>query len=312
MSRFAKVPPASVPRRNVLLGLAAACWPSSGPWAARDGGWAPADLSALALPLGQPPALLLAELAPPLGAGLDLGAYLVSEKYDGMRAYWDGHSLRFRSGASVPAPDWFTAALPPQPLDGELWLGRGRFEALSAIVRRGAAQPAGWQQVRYLVYELPEATGSFEQRAGQLARLVEQAGSSQLQAAAQRRVADAPALQTWLDEVVAAGGEGLMLHRADAPYLVGRQPALLKLKPVQDAEAVVIAHQPGQGRLAGLMGALRVRTPDGLTFWIGTGFSDADRADPPAIGSQISYRYRGLTARGVPRFASYLRRRDEP
>jgi DNA ligase-1 len=118
-------------------------------------------------------------------------------------------------------------------------------------------------------------------------------------------------LQKRLDEVVRAGGEGLMLHLADAPYETGRSDVLLKVKTWQDAEAVVIGHQPGKGRFAGLLGALKVRTPEGKEFLLGTGFSEAQRRNPPALGATVTYRYCDLTGRGLPRIASFLRIRNE-
>jgi DNA ligase-1 len=102
-----------------------------------------------------------------------------------------------------------------------------------------------------------------------------------------------------------------MLHRADAPVVQGRSDVLLKLKPTMDAEAVVLAHVPGQGRFAGQLGALEVQTPEGVRFKLGTGFSEAQRRQPPPVGSKVSYRYRDLTEAGVPRFASFLRVADE-
>lgn len=253
------------------------------------------------------PALLLARELPP---GTDPTRYLVSEKYDGVRAYWDGRQLRFRSGRLVQAPAWFVSRLPAQALDGELWLGRGRFEALSAIVRKEVPLDDEWRQLRYMVFELPGAPGSFEQRAARIRQVVAEAGWLQLVAVEQFRVNSRAALQHKLTEVVRAGGEGLMLHLADAPYETGRSDTLLKLKPLHDTEAVVVAHLPGKGKHAGRLGALRVRSPQGLEFEIGTGFSDAVRANPPPVGTTVTYTYRGLTGKGVPRFASFLRVRE--
>lgn len=102
-----------------------------------------------------------------------------------------------------------------------------------------------------------------------------------------------------------------MLHRADALYETGRSDTLLKMKPWEDAEAVVIAHQPGKGRNAGRLGALRVRTTDGREFSLGTGFTDRMRREPPPVGAVVTYRYRDLTRSGLPRFASFLRLREE-
>lgn len=254
-----------------------------------------------------PPALLLAN---ELGPHVDPAKYLVSEKFDGVRALWDGKELRFRSGRSVNAPAWFIAKLPAQSLDGELWLGRGQFETLSGIVRKSEPQDEEWRQIKYMIFELPTAVGLFLQRAERIKEIVAQTQWPQLVAVEQFRVADRATLKKKLDEVVRSGGEGLMLHLADVPYLTGRSDALLKLKPLQDTEAVVIDHVPGKGKYIGMMGALRVRTPDSKVFLIGTGFTDQVRKKPPPVGATITYTYRGFTKTGVPRFASYLRVRE--
>lgn len=265
----------------------------------------------LALPAwGRPaPALMQGQDAPP---GIDPAGYLVSEKLDGVRAVWDGRQLRFRSGLPVAAPAWFTAALPAEALDGELWLGRGRFEAVSGLVRRAQPDEAAWRAVSYQVFDQPGMPGPFAQRASRLQALVDRTGWAPLQAVSQRRVASRDDLQRQLQSVVEAGGEGLMLHRADALWRPGRSSHLLKLKPLADAEAVVIGHVPGRGRHVGRLGALQVRRPDGRQFLIGTGFSDAEREAPPPAGSVVTYAYRGFTDDGLPRFASYLRVRSAP
>jgi DNA ligase-1 len=254
----------------------------------------------------QPLPLVLAHRAPD---DVDPAGYLVSEKLDGVRGYWDGKALWFRSGLPVQAPAWFTAALPLVPLDGELWLSRGRFEALVGAVRRQQPLDAEWRAIRFLAFELPGAPGTFAQRAARLQQLLGTKPDGPAAALAQHTVPDRAALQRHLQDVVAQGGEGLMLHRADAPFVAGRSSVLMKLKPRDDAEAQVIAHVEGRGRLQGRLGALRVRTVDGVVFHIGSGLSDALRASPPPVGSWVTYTHRGLTERGVPRFATYLRLR---
>lgn len=254
----------------------------------------------------EPPALLLAEV---YRGQVDLAAYLVSEKLDGVRAVWDGRSLRFRSGREVAAPPWFLAGLPSQPLDGELWMGRGSFDRLSAAVRREVPDDAEWRQVRYMIFELPGAPGVFAERSARIRDLVAGVGTPWLQAVEQFAVADRRALQHLMAEVVKAGGEGLMLHRADASYQTGRSDVLLKVKPWLDSEAEVVAHLPGEGKYAGMLGALRLRMPDGRQFSLGTGFTEAQRRNPPPIGAVVTYRYRELTRGGIPRFASFLRQR---
>jgi DNA ligase-1 len=237
----------------------------------------------------------------------DVSRYLASEKLDGVRAVWDGRVLRFRSGKTIHAPGWFVAGLPKVPLDGELWIDRQQFERVSGIVRRETPDDADWHTVRYMVFELPGAPGTFRDRSEEIRRLVREAKVPWLFQISQFFPVDRGTLKKRFDEVVQGGGEGLMLHLADAPYETGRSDVLLKMKPLQDAEAVVIGHRPGKGRLGGMLGALKVRTPEGKTFLLGTGFSDDQRRVPPALGTTVTYRYRDLTAKGLPRFASFLR-----
>jgi DNA ligase-1 len=231
------------------------------------------------------PTFLLAER---YHEGIDVSRYWVSEKLDGVRAVWDGKALRFRSGNPVPAPQWFVAALPAQPLDGELWLARGSFDQLSAIVRRQVPDDAEWRGVRYMIFELPDAPGTFTDRIEGIKGLVAAANLPWLQAVPQFRLADGAALQKKLREIVRQGGEGLMLHRADAAYETGRSSALLKLTPWLDAEATVVAHLPGKGKYAGMTGALQMEMPDGRRFALGSGLSDALRRNPPPFGARSS------------------------
>ena len=254
-----------------------------------------------------PPALLLAER---YRGEADLSRYWVSEKLDGVRAIWDGKSLRFRSGNIVPAPSWFREALPNQRLDGELWLGRGSFDRLSAIVRRQTPIDAEWRGVRYMIIELPNAPGSFGARIDQIKAITTAAKLPWLQAVPQFRVPDEAALQKMLHDIVSQGGEGLMLHRDDAVYEVGRSNALLKLTPWLDAEATVVAHLPGKGKYAGMLGALQMELRNGSRFALGSGLTDTLRRNPPPVGTLITYRYRELTKSGIPRFPRYLRVRD--
>jgi DNA ligase-1 len=254
------------------------------------------------------PAILLAEV---YRNQVDVSQFLVSEKLDGVRAIWDGQTLRFRSGRQVSAPKWFLDGLPTAPLDGELWIGRGTFERLSGIVRKEVPDDAEWRQVRYMIFELPGAPGTFRERVDAMRRIVREADVPWLREIGQFSVVDRSSLQKRLNEVVKAGGEGLMLHRADALYETGRSATLLKVKPWDDAEAVVVGHLPGKGKYAGMLGALRVRNADGREFSLGTGFSAEQRRDPPPVGATVTYRHHDYTEDGLPRFTSFLRVRVE-
>jgi DNA ligase-1 len=253
------------------------------------------------------PALMLAKN---WQTGLDARVYLVSEKLDGVRAFWDGKVLRFKSGNPIAAPAWFIAALPRTPLDGELWMGRHSFDRLSGTVRRNVPVDAEWREVRYMIFDLPGAAGTFAERSARLVALLEKSSVGWLQPVTQTRVIDRAALQAQLKSTVAGGGEGLMLHRAEASWQPGRSADLRKLKLVPDEDARVVGHIDGKGKHAGRLGALLLETPEGKRFALGTGFTDAQREAPPAVGAFVTYRYRDRTPTGLPKFASFLRVRE--
>lgn len=254
-----------------------------------------------------PPALMLAKIYAP---GIALTEYWVSEKLDGVRARWDGQHLISRGGHRIQAPDWFTADFPAVPLDGELWLGRGTFARMSGLARRHEPLDEDWRAVRFMVFDLPMSEAPFGQRLAELQRLLARVPTEHLALIEQFRVVDEQELMARLAAVEEAGGEGLMLHHDRALYRIGRSKDLLKVKSVQDAEARVLAHIPGQGKYTGMLGSLLVEDEQGRAFRIGTGFSDAERRNPPPIGSWITFQYQGETTTGLPRFARYLRLRE--
>lgn len=255
-----------------------------------------------------PPPLMLAKS---YIKGLDVSKYFVSEKLDGVRAFWDGNHLYSRSGRRIPAPVWFLSALPDNQLDGELWLGRGRFDDISALVRRQKSEDRDWHDVKYMVYDLPDMIAPYAERLWVLKTVVAGQRKPWLKAVSQQKVASEADLQVMLRQVVAGGGEGLMLRHSRGYYQASRSDDLLKLKVKQDDEAIVIDHIPGEGKYRGLVGALLVRDKTGREFRLGSGLSDAERRLPPQIGAQITYSYNGLTSKGLPRFARYVRIRPQ-
>lgn len=268
--------------------------------------------------------LAAAEGAPPLmlakvyQAGVPLADYWVSEKLDGVRGYWDGEKLLTRGGERVAAPDWFTAGWPKVPMDGELWAGHGQFAKAVSTVRQQTPDNAAWRAMRFMVFDLPAQGGPFTERIPALNGLVSQIDQPWVQAVAQFKLANHSALQSLLLRTVKQGGEGLMLHRGASLYRGQRSDDLLKVKTHEDTEARVIAHIAGKGKYAGQMGALLVEMPaagakPAQRFKLGTGFTQAQRQNPPAVGTQVTYRFRGLNGSGIPRFASFMRvHEDQP
>lgn len=257
----------------------------------------------------EPPPLMLANV---YHADIDLADYLVSEKYDGVRGYWDGERLLTRGGEIVHAPDWFTAGWPKVPLDGELWAGRGRFAEAVSTVRQQQPDETSWRKMRFMLFDLPAHPGTFAERDRALTRIVGDLRQPWVAHVEQSRVADPGELRARLQLIVQQGGEGLVLHRSGSRYRAERNDDLLKFKLYEDAEARVVGHLPGKRKYAGMTGALEVETPQGLRFRLGAGLSDAERRDPPALGSWVSYRYNGVNEKtGIPRFARFLRIRTD-
>ena len=240
-------------------------------------------------------------------AGIDIAGWLVSEKLDGVRARWDGRQLLTRAGYRIDAPASFTSGWPTFPIEGELWISRGQFQAVSDAVRAGRTDVPAWRHVRFMAFDLPASAQPFASRTRELRGVVEQVASPRLQRIAQLHFNNHAQLDRWLDSVTSGGGEGLMLHHAFAHYRAGRTDQLLKYKRWADDEAQVVGYRPGKGKYNGMVGALLVQDSHGRRFALGSGLRDADRARPPAIGSRVTFRYNGLTANGTPRFARYQR-----
>ena len=265
-------------------------------------------LAPAAKSLAAAPALMLAAVYQP---GMPLADYWVSEKFDGVRAYWDGSQLRLRGGETVKAPAWFTEHWPSVPMDGELWAGRGRFEQAVSTARSQAPQDAAWREMRFMVFDLPAQPGTFTERLAALRRLLPVTTAPALVLVAQQRATTHEDLQVLLERTVRGGGEGLMLHRGSSLYRAERNNDLLKVKTFEDADARVVAYVNGKGRNASRLGALVVEMPDGRRFKLGTGLTDAQRTSPPAVGSWVTYRFNGSTENGLPRFARFLRERPD-
>ena len=248
------------------------------------------------------------ELANRFNDSVNVAEYLVSEKLDGIRARWDGTQLLTRSGNPISAPIWFVERLPKHVLDGELWIGRQRFERTASVVL--SHEPSdGWREIKFMLFDLPGYTGPFSERLRMLEVLAIQANLGHMQVIPQRKYSNHSALMAALDEVSRGGGEGLMLHHQDALYTPLRSNNVLKLKKHRDAEAIVLAHLPGNGKYQGMMGAIRVQMSNGKVFKIGSGFSDQERRSPPPVGSVVTFKYYDLTVNGIPKFASYIRRK---
>ncbi|HHD64710.1 MAG TPA: DNA ligase [Desulfobulbaceae bacterium] len=242
--------------------------------------------------------------------GMDVSGWLMSEKLDGVRGYWNGKKLLSKNGNLLHPPAAFLESFPPFALEGELWMGRGKFQQTISIVKK--QQPHdGWRKLRFAIFDVPKAPGGLLQRLHKARDWFGKHPTRFVFVIPQRHVRDAKQLEAELKQVERLGGEGLIVRKPDALYTSGRSQEILKVNTYADREAVVIAHIEGTGRNRGRLGSLLVELPDKIRFRIGTGFSDEQRINPPPIGSIITFKYYGLYSSGRPRFPSFLRVRPD-
>ncbi len=235
----------------------------------------------------------------------DLTGWWLSEKLDGVRAYWDGKQFLSRGYNIYYAPDWFTAGLPDHPLDGELWIGRKKFQEASDVAR-SQGQSERWKPMKYLVFDAPDAKGPFEDRMKFLADAHPSWKSPATTLLEHVVCASNKHLETELERIISLGGEGLMVRKPGSHYERTRSSTILKVKKFLDMEVIVTDYEPGEGRHAGRVGALWVRLSSGVTCKVGTGLKDKDRDNPPAKGSIITVKYQELTEDGALRFPVYV------
>lgn len=171
---------------------------------------------------------------------------------------------------------------------------------------RSRGRDDDWYQVQLMVFDTPQSGLGFAERYKWLkTRLTDK--NTPLKLLEQRRFQHLSELNAYFQAVIKNGGEGLMLHREDAVYIDGRNPLLIKLKPLNDTEGQVIGYRPGKGQFEGMMGALQLRLVDGREFFLGSGFSLEERRHPPAVGDWVTFQYHGLTDKGLPKGARFLR-----
>ena len=235
----------------------------------------------------------------------DLTGWWMSEKLDGVRAFWDGKQFLSRGYNIYDAPDWFKAGLPKHPLDGELWIGRKKFQDASDIARSQGV-PERWRPMKYLVFDAPDEKGPFEDRMKFLADALPSWKSSVTTLVEHLVCKDNAHIEEELERIIGLGGEGLMVRKPGSHYERTRSSTILKIKKFLDMEVIVDDYEPGEGRHKGRVGALWVKLSSGVKCKVGTGLKDKDRDNPPAKGSIITVKYQELTEDGALRFPVYV------
>lgn len=234
----------------------------------------------------------------------NIQGWVMSEKLDGVRGYWDGTQLFSRQGQRLSPPAYFTKDFPPFAIDGELFTERNQFEQISSITKSFKGER--WEKLALYVFDVPDAPGNLFERLKMLEDYLKAHPTPYIRIIEQIPVRDKVHLYEFLAEVENLGGEGVVVRNPNAPYERKRSTQILKLKTAYDEECTVTAHHAGKGQFSNIMGSLSCKNHRG-EFKIGSGFNFSERENPPPIGSVITYKYRGLTNAGKPRFATYWR-----
>ena len=240
----------------------------------------------------------------------DVTGWVMSEKLDGIRGYWDGNRLLTRKGRPLAPPPWFIDNFPPFELDGELWSGRGEFEFIQSVVL-DKVPGRGWKQITYNIFEVPNQKGDFLTRLDKAAQWFAAHPNPAVRIIPQTPIREPADLDRFFREVESQGGEGLIVKDPESAYHTGRSSHVLKVKRARDMEGKVVAVNPGNGKYEGMMGSLTIELENGRSFKLGTGFTDKIRRHPPREGEMVTFRYHGFTRNGIPKFASFLRIRSD-
>jgi DNA ligase-1 len=238
----------------------------------------------------------------------DLKGWVVSEKLDGIRAYWDGKELKTRKGKKIFAPKWFLKNFPKFELDGELWSKRSDFENIQSIVM-DKTPSAKWETLTYNIFEVPHQKGDFYIRLKKAKDWFEKYPNRNIQIIKQIKIKNKTHLNNYLEEIISKKGEGVIIKNPHTKYISGRNSNILKVKKFKDMEGEVI--KINISKKTDILKSLTIKLQDGTIFNLGTGFSKEERIKPPKIGSIVTFKYYGLTKNGKPKFASFLHIRKD-
>lgn len=232
--------------------------------------------------------------------------WYMSEKFDGVRAYWDGKHLISRNGNIFSAPKFFVNNFPDFELDGELWTKRGDFSNIASIVNtKKVTNESRWYELTYNIFEVPNVKGNLA------TRLLHVKQSKYIKLIKQIKVKNKVHLQEFLKTIEKKGGEGVVVRNGELPYYIGRDNNSLKVKSFLDEECEVVSYNDGKGKYKNKLGSLNCKLKDGRIIKIGSGLDDSQRENPPNISSIITFKYYGLTSKRNPRFPVFLRQRSK-
>ena len=221
----------------------------------------------------------------------EIKGWIMSEKLDGIRAYWDGKDLYTKNGNKIYAPIWFTKDFPSFELDGELWTKRDDFENIQSIVLDKIPSEK-WKEITYNIFEVPNSKGNFEERVSIIENYLKESPNKLIKIIPQIKCKNQEHLEKYLQELINKKAEGIIIKNPKIDYFSGRSNEILKVKKFEDMEGQVIGHNYKDKKFK----SLKIKLEDGVVFNLGGGFSDKERLNPPKVGDIVTFKYYGFTA----------------
>jgi DNA ligase-1 len=263
---------------------------------------------------------------PPIG-------WYMSEKFDGQRALWDGEKFVTRGSANgyprvYPyVPDWFITLMPPGiALDGEFYTKRSAFQEIGFLKSKLSGKHTKeeldkkWIMLKYQVFDLP-TNEPFEKRMESLEKIVHSRckewdkiklpsyltkGECPLLFTKQYLIKNENQIDTFYNELVSNEAEGIMIRAPKIPYIPKRTRFMLKLKPEEDDECVIVGYKPGEGKYKNMLGSFLCEKGN-KQFYVG-GMTDEIRKNylqTHPVGTKITYKFTFLTDDNLPRHPRY-------
>lgn len=232
----------------------------------------------------------------------NIAGWYMSEKLDGIRAYWNTKELLTKNGKKIYTPRGFTDNFPAFELDGELWTKRDNFENIQSIVL-DKVPSKNWEQITYNIFEAPNSKGNFQQRLKKVNDWFAKNKNQSVKIINQIICKDKNHLNSFLEEIVILKGEGVIIKNQNLSYINKRSKNSLKVKKFYDMEGVVTRITYNNE----VMKSLVLKLENGTTFNLGGGFTQQQRKHHPNVGDMITFKYYNFTKYGKPKFASFLR-----
>ncbi|RXK00082.1 DNA ligase [Arcobacter sp. CECT 8986] len=239
----------------------------------------------------------------------NIKGWYMSEKLDGIRAYWNGKNLLTKNGNKINIPKEFTKNFPKFKLDGELWTKRDDFENIQSIVL-DKIPTNKWNQITYNIFEVPNAKGDFLKRLSKAKIWFEKHPNKFIKFIPQIKCNSKKDLDKFLNKLVSQKAEGVIVKNGKLSYFKGRNNNILKVKKFFDKEGKVITINYDKNNTK-RMKSLQIKLGNGVIFNLGGGFTNKQRYNPPKVGTTVTFKYYGFTKNNKPKFASFLRVRKK-